>query len=205
MRRVLGSVPLQNWRMGFGPLAIDWMVPRSVLERDCWTRVLRRSAGWRRTADRMPEFKPAKKWTELVCQPRGPCCLAPMLCYTSRPQTYRKTTGAFYHLTLPRSQMFKVGSCVESELAALRIIVSETKGLKLLQSNRCREKKSMTFKRHVPSAGDAGRRGTTSPHLVIFVRCTSQGHLLQPAYIQYLSPAGSTTPSITDTKAAFSR
>lgn len=81
VRNVLGSVPLQNCRMGFGPLAMDWMVPRRVLERDCWTRVLRRSAGWRRTADRMPEFKPAKKWTEPVCQPLGSYCHAPMPCH----------------------------------------------------------------------------------------------------------------------------
>jgi hypothetical protein len=63
VRNVLGKVPLQNCRTGFGPLAMDRMVPRSVLERDCWTRVFRRSAGWRRTAERTPELKPAKKWT----------------------------------------------------------------------------------------------------------------------------------------------
>ena len=63
VRSVLGSVPLQNCRIGFGPLAIDLMVPRSVFVRDCWTRVLRRSAGWRRTAERTPELRPAKKWT----------------------------------------------------------------------------------------------------------------------------------------------
>jgi hypothetical protein len=61
VRSVLGSVPRQNCFMGFGPFAMDRMVPNSVLERDCWTRVLRRSAGWRRTAERMPELRPAKK------------------------------------------------------------------------------------------------------------------------------------------------
>lgn len=29
---------------------------------DCWTRVLRRSTGWRRTADVRPEERPARKW-----------------------------------------------------------------------------------------------------------------------------------------------
>lgn len=28
----------------------------------CWTRVLRRSIGWRRTAEVMPEERPARKW-----------------------------------------------------------------------------------------------------------------------------------------------
>ena len=66
VRRVLGNVPLQNCFMGFGPFAIDRIVPSSVFERDCWTLVLRRSAGWRRTAERTPELKPAKKWTVCV-------------------------------------------------------------------------------------------------------------------------------------------
>jgi hypothetical protein len=61
VRNVLGSVPLQNCRIGFGPFAIDRMVPRRVLERDCWTRVLRRSAGCNSTAERTPELRPAKK------------------------------------------------------------------------------------------------------------------------------------------------
>ena len=45
VRRVLGSVPLQNWRMGWGPLAMSLMVPKMVFWCDCCTRVLRRSAG----------------------------------------------------------------------------------------------------------------------------------------------------------------
>lgn len=32
------------------------------IERDCWTRVLRRSAGWRSVADKQPVARPAKKW-----------------------------------------------------------------------------------------------------------------------------------------------
>ena len=35
-------------------------------ERDCWTRVLRRSAGWRRVAERQPVVRPAKKWNAVV-------------------------------------------------------------------------------------------------------------------------------------------
>lgn len=61
VRNVLGKVPLQNWRMGLGPFAIDRIVLRSVLERDCCTLVLSRSAGCKRTAERTPELKPAKK------------------------------------------------------------------------------------------------------------------------------------------------
>jgi hypothetical protein len=40
------------------------MVAERVFECDCCTRVLTRSAGWRRTAERTPELRPAKKWKE---------------------------------------------------------------------------------------------------------------------------------------------
>lgn len=63
VRSVLGNVPLQNCRIGCGPLAIDLIVAMRVFWWLCWRRVLSRSAGWRRTAERMPEFRPAKKWT----------------------------------------------------------------------------------------------------------------------------------------------
>lgn len=63
VRRALGSVPLQNCRIGCGPLAIAFTVASKVVECACCTRVLRRSAGCRRTAERMPELRPAKKWT----------------------------------------------------------------------------------------------------------------------------------------------
>jgi hypothetical protein len=80
VRNVLGNVPLQNWRMGFGPLAIDRIVPSNVLECDCWTRVLRRSAGCNRTAESMPEFRPAKKWTmELLAKKSRPYLALPTL------------------------------------------------------------------------------------------------------------------------------
>jgi hypothetical protein len=38
------------------------MVGRRVVWGDCWMRVLRRSAGWRRKAERIPVERPAKKW-----------------------------------------------------------------------------------------------------------------------------------------------
>ena len=57
-----GSVPRQSCFKQLGPARI-WrsVVPREV-ERDCWTRVLRRSAGWRSVADKQPVARPAKKW-----------------------------------------------------------------------------------------------------------------------------------------------
>jgi hypothetical protein len=63
VRSALGSVPRQNWRIGCGLAASSLIVARSVVARDCWTRVLRRSAGCRRTADKRPDPKPAAKWT----------------------------------------------------------------------------------------------------------------------------------------------
>lgn len=61
VRRAEGRVPRQNEERPPG----DWAIERIVLRReawpDCWTRVLRRSAGWRRTAERIPEPRPAVK------------------------------------------------------------------------------------------------------------------------------------------------
>ena len=45
VRSVLGRVPLQNCRIGFGPLAIVLIVASNVFWWLCWTRVLSRSAG----------------------------------------------------------------------------------------------------------------------------------------------------------------
>ena len=39
-----------------------WRVERRVVERACWRRVLRRSAGWRRKAERVPVERAARKW-----------------------------------------------------------------------------------------------------------------------------------------------
>lgn len=67
VRRAEGRVPRQRERMGVG----EWMMERMVVMRvavaepvggACWMRVLRRSAGWRRTAERTPEAPPERKW-----------------------------------------------------------------------------------------------------------------------------------------------
>ena len=46
---------------------MEWRTDERVEDWDCWTRVLRRSAGWRRTADRRPELSPARKWKAGDC------------------------------------------------------------------------------------------------------------------------------------------
>lgn len=68
VRSVLGNVPRQNCRIGFGPFAMDWIVAKSVFDLDCWTLVFSRSAGCKRTAEMTPELSPAKKWTVLCGQ-----------------------------------------------------------------------------------------------------------------------------------------
>jgi hypothetical protein len=62
VRSALGTVPRHSDVMGFGPERILRSVPLRVEKRDCWTRVLRRSAGWRRTALETPLARPARKW-----------------------------------------------------------------------------------------------------------------------------------------------
>ena len=62
VRRAEGMVPRQNDWMLFGDREISRMVASRELDPDCWTRVFKRSAGWRRTAERMPDPRPAKKW-----------------------------------------------------------------------------------------------------------------------------------------------
>jgi hypothetical protein len=61
VRRAEGSVPRQKERNPVEDLEISRMVVRRELCPDCWTRVLRRSAGWRRTAERTPDPRPAMK------------------------------------------------------------------------------------------------------------------------------------------------
>lgn len=64
VRRAEGRVPRHSARMG---LEDDRMVlivgRRAAVWCDCWTRVLRRSAGWSRIDDVRPEQRPAAKWT----------------------------------------------------------------------------------------------------------------------------------------------
>lgn len=62
MRRHEGRVPRHSWRMGWGWEAIWRRVCRRECEPVCWTRVLRRSAGWRRMEELKPEARPAKRW-----------------------------------------------------------------------------------------------------------------------------------------------
>lgn len=62
VRNALGTVPRHRLLTGLGPERIERRVWVSVVAPDCWTRVFRRSAGWRRTAEEMPEPRPARKW-----------------------------------------------------------------------------------------------------------------------------------------------
>lgn len=66
VRSADGAVPRQKPRMALGPDRISRKEARREAEPDCWTRVLRRSAGWRRTAERRPEPSPAVKWKAVV-------------------------------------------------------------------------------------------------------------------------------------------
>jgi hypothetical protein len=45
---------------------IAFKVGRREAPWDCWTRVLRRSAGWRRMEDVRPEHRPAAKWNGVL-------------------------------------------------------------------------------------------------------------------------------------------
>lgn len=63
VRRAEGRVPRHRERMGFEDERMAFMVGRRAMGWwDCWTRVLRRSAGWRRMAEVRPEQRPAAKW-----------------------------------------------------------------------------------------------------------------------------------------------
>lgn len=62
VRRAEGSVPRHRLRIGCGEARMVLRVGRRAEVWDCWTRVLRRSAGWRRMADVRPEKSPAVKW-----------------------------------------------------------------------------------------------------------------------------------------------
>lgn len=63
MRRAEGRVPRHSPRIGFGDVSIARIVGRRAVDCwDCWTRVLRRSAGWRRIEEERPDKRPAAKW-----------------------------------------------------------------------------------------------------------------------------------------------
>ena len=65
VRIILGKVPRHSCRRALGPEDMLRRVESSVEEGDCWTRVFRRSAGWRREADRTPVVRPAVKWSAI--------------------------------------------------------------------------------------------------------------------------------------------
>lgn len=67
MRSAEGTVPRQRERIGVGERTSVRTVSMSVAVAEplggaCWMRVLRRSAGWRRTAERTPDAPPERKW-----------------------------------------------------------------------------------------------------------------------------------------------
>jgi hypothetical protein len=62
VRMTEGVVPRHSDRIGEGPARIFLSATESDALEDCWTRVLRRSAGWRRKALVTPEPRPAAKW-----------------------------------------------------------------------------------------------------------------------------------------------
>ena len=62
VRRAEGSVPRQKEKMEFEDFEISRIEASSELCPDCCTRVLRRSAGWRSTAESTPDPRPAMKW-----------------------------------------------------------------------------------------------------------------------------------------------
>jgi hypothetical protein len=59
-------VPRQRLRKGWGEERRAFNIGRREWERDCWTRVLRRSAGWRRMEEVSPERRPERKWYDAV-------------------------------------------------------------------------------------------------------------------------------------------
>lgn len=67
MRSADGTVPRHSERIGVGERASERTVFIRVAVAEpeggaCWIRVLRRSAGWRSTAERTPEAPPERKW-----------------------------------------------------------------------------------------------------------------------------------------------
>lgn len=61
VRMTDGVVPRHSDWIGFGPLRIFFKATVRELAPDCWTRVFKRSAGWRRKAVVTPEDNPARK------------------------------------------------------------------------------------------------------------------------------------------------
>src|SRR5579862_9427074 len=97
VRSVDGNVPRHNCLNGFGPLAISRTVPVREFERDCCTRVLRRSAGWSSTAERMPDPRPAAKWKAVATNVRH-ASMGVNLCAQKRAQQ-ASTVGPSWIMT----------------------------------------------------------------------------------------------------------
>jgi hypothetical protein len=62
VRSAEGTVPRHSELMGCGPERMERRTGRREVLRDCCTRVLRRSAGCKRTAEDTPLPRPARKW-----------------------------------------------------------------------------------------------------------------------------------------------
>lgn len=92
VRSAEGAVPRQNPRIAFGPAKISRKEALREVEPDCCTRVLSKSAGWRRTADRTPEPNPAVKWKAVSDSVFASCSL-----YVA----YHAKTEIGRHLTYP--------------------------------------------------------------------------------------------------------
>lgn len=71
VRRAEGTVPRQKERIELGEFEISRIVDSNELEPDCCTRVLSRSTGWRRIAERTPDPRPAIKWNAVM---KVSCC-----------------------------------------------------------------------------------------------------------------------------------
>lgn len=61
VRMAEGRVPRQRFATGFGEASIVRKMGKSEEDRDCWTRVLSRSAGCKRIEVLSPEVSPATK------------------------------------------------------------------------------------------------------------------------------------------------
>lgn len=68
VRSAEGSVPRHKLRIGCGEERIVRIVVSNVAVRldCCWTRVLSRSAGWRRMEEVRPDARPAAKWNGVL-------------------------------------------------------------------------------------------------------------------------------------------
>ena len=67
VRMTEGVVPRHSWRTGWGVFRTSRRAWLRVAALVCCTRVLRRSAGWRRKAETTPDPRPAAKWKTDGC------------------------------------------------------------------------------------------------------------------------------------------